>query len=293
MAYSNPLSIPGGGSRRKVSFSDVVVTSLRVEKTNAQIAESPRLYRDEINLEERPNESPVDESGNPIMVYLIESTEDELIRHTPLVQEKTDPVFGIKLGMLKQATEYRMEFTLPDKLPPGEVEMLRYVPSLLGHAELPVNLTAKVELIYCEKSVCEPGHKLVLKVSTNRQTQIEEFFTLRLVNQPSQRVHMILYGLSLGRGQGTPFLRSGIHRIGHNPDFDDSDEFTEWRGFANANGDDELPDGPSSNPSDAIFPQEDWWSTLGALFKFPMFIRPLRPPLLHESPLLSVPNLTC
>lgn len=48
-----------------------------------------------------------------------------------------------------------------------------------------------------------------------------------------------------GRGQGTPFLRAGIHRIAENSDYEDSDEFTEWPGFnhANADEDDEENEG--------------------------------------------------
>lgn len=76
-------------------------------------------------------------------------------------------------------------------------------------------------------------HELVLELSTTRQPRLHEFFTMRLVQNPSQAVHLILHGLSLGRGQGTPFLRLGIHRVSENPEFDDSDEFTEWPGFVN------------------------------------------------------------
>ncbi|VDP28698.1 unnamed protein product [Schistosoma margrebowiei] len=41
------------------------------------------------------------------------------------------------------------------------------------------------------------------------------------------------------KGQGTPLLRSGIHRITENQDYIDSDDYTEWPGYVNTEDDDD------------------------------------------------------
>ncbi len=35
-----------------------------------------------------------------------------------------------------------------------------------------------------------------------------------------------------GKGHGTPSLRLGIHQVGHTAEYEESDEKTEWPGFA-------------------------------------------------------------
>ncbi|KER21903.1 hypothetical protein X801_10309 [Opisthorchis viverrini] len=214
---------------RKVSFSDVVVTSSRVENTEREAVAAARFY-EQVNVEERRSSSPVGEAGHNIDVQLIDAKEHELTRDTALAAS-TLPVYEVKLGMLKQATIYHVEFVVPDALPLRAAELLRYIDEVPGHVNAPVNVGANVELLECDVEASVGGHRLLLKLSTTKQRQVNEFFTLRLIDNPKEAVHLVLHGLSLARGQGTPFLRLGIHRIGENPDYEDSDEFTEWPGF--------------------------------------------------------------
>ncbi|VDP79688.1 unnamed protein product [Echinostoma caproni] len=223
---------------RKVSFSDVVVTSSRMEKepsVQPTVAESSFEH---VTLVTRRSESSVDGMAHRIQVRQVESHDEDVMKDCPLVTSQL-PIFEVKLGMLKQATLYRMEFTVPDALPPGEVELLRFTIDAPGCLSVPVNVGATIDLLSCDALESEPGHRLVLKVSTTRQSRVNELFTMRLVERPEQAVHLILHGLSLGRGQGTPFLRAGIHRIAENSDYEESDEFTEWPGFVNQDDEDD------------------------------------------------------
>ncbi|THD27668.1 hypothetical protein D915_001534 [Fasciola hepatica] len=237
---NSPTNLVSSPSRptRKVSFSDVVVTSTRIEKEPSLPEAVPESGCEHVTMVSCHSESPVDGMAHCIQVRLLESHDDEVLKDSPLLTSSL-PIFEVKLGMLKQATLYRMEFNVPDDLPVGEVELLRFITDAPGCVSAPVNVGATVDLLSCEPCESEPGHHLVLKVATTRQPRVNELFTLRLVEQPEIAIHLILHGLSLGRGQGTPFLRAGIHRIAENSDYEDSDEFTEWPGFNHAHEDEE------------------------------------------------------
>ncbi len=45
-----------------------------------------------------------------------------------------------------------------------------------------------------------------------------------------------------GKGHGTPSLRLGIHQVGHTAEYEESDEKTEWPGFAEPNDDEVEPE---------------------------------------------------
>lgn len=216
---------------RKVSFSDYVITSARVEKQPA-VPDSSALYQEQLSVVQQRCPTPINESGHPIVVRLVESADEEVIAETPLAHSSL-PVFEVKLGMLRQATIYHVEFTVPDSLPSGEVELLRYIDDVPGQLDAPVNVGAAIKLLSCDSSESRRGHVLVIELRTTKQPRLNEFLTMRSVDNPKEAVHLILHGLPLGLDQGTPFLRLGIHRISDNPDFELSDESTEWPGFVN------------------------------------------------------------
>ncbi|KAF6777348.1 hypothetical protein AHF37_04059 [Paragonimus kellicotti] len=236
-AAVEPLPVPDKPAR-KVSFSDYVITSSRVEK-QPRFSESPERFCEKVNVVvDRRCDSPVNEAGHNIVVRLVESRDEEVIVDSPFVNVSL-PVYEVKLGMLKQATIYHMEFTVPDHLPAGDLELLRYVVDAPGHVSAAVNVGANFELLSCESAEDGTGHALILKASTTKQHRVNEFYTLRCVQNPAEAVHLILHGLSLGRGQGTPFLTvlaSPASRYrgicsSENSEYEDSDEFTEWPGF--------------------------------------------------------------
>uniref|UniRef100_A0A095B2Q8 Phosphoglucomutase-1 n=1 Tax=Schistosoma haematobium TaxID=6185 RepID=A0A095B2Q8_SCHHA len=162
---------------RKVSFSDLPLVIITTE--------DKVIYGED------------DDSGHHIEVRLLNRDIDEM--PTLPSELKNKPVFEIKLGMLKQATVYRTEFTIPDDLKSGELEILRTVTEMDGHVGVPVNVGASFNLLSCEP-IPSPGH---------------------------------------AKGQGTPLLRSGIHRITENQDYIDSDDYTEWPGYVNTEDDDD------------------------------------------------------
>ncbi len=45
-----------------------------------------------------------------------------------------------------------------------------------------------------------------------------------------------------GKGHGTPSPRLGIHQVGHTAEYEESDEKTEWPGFAEPNDDEVEPE---------------------------------------------------
>ncbi|VDQ04152.1 unnamed protein product [Trichobilharzia regenti] len=85
-----------------------------------------------------------------------------------------------------------------------------------------------------------------MEVSTTKQPRVNELMTLRRVETPSDAICLLLHGISLAKGQGTPLLRSGIHRIHENQEYIDSDEYTEWPGFVNIDDEDDEAAPPLS-----------------------------------------------
>ncbi|RTG84545.1 uncharacterized protein DC041_0005928 [Schistosoma bovis] len=150
---------------RKVSFSDLPLV------INVEERQLDGLHQSCITTEDKVIYGEDDDSGHHIEVRLLNRDIDEM--PTLPSELKNKPVFEIKLGMLKQATVYRTEFTIPDDLKSGELEILRTV------------------------------------------TEMD------------------------AKGQGTPLLRSGIHRITENQDYIDSDDYTEWPGYVNTEDDDD------------------------------------------------------
>ncbi|TPP67302.1 hypothetical protein FGIG_07541 [Fasciola gigantica] len=208
---NSPTNLVSSPSRptRKVSFSDVVVTSTRIEKEPSLPEALPESGCEHVTMVSCHSESPVDGMAHCIQVRLLESHDDEVLKDSPLLTSSL-PIFEVKLGMLKQATLYRMEFNVPDDLPVGEVELLRFITDAPGCVNAPINVGATVDLLSCEPCESESGkhcfpgdyavgHHLVLKVATTRQPRVNELFTLRLVEQPEVAIHLILHGLSLGK----------------------------------------------------------------------------------------------
>uniref|UniRef100_A0AA85KEJ9 phosphoglucomutase (alpha-D-glucose-1,6-bisphosphate-dependent) n=1 Tax=Trichobilharzia regenti TaxID=157069 RepID=A0AA85KEJ9_TRIRE len=213
---------------RKVSFSDLPIISGTTEERHLDGG----IHPSRITAEDEGIYDEDDDSGHHIEVRLLDPTTDDM----PMLPSNFTnvSVYEVKLGMLKQATVYRVEFTIPDRLKPGEVEMLRTVVEMDGHVSVPVNVGASFVLLSCEP-VPSPnhGHVLVMEVSTTKQPRVNELMTLRRVETPSDAICLLLHGISLAKGQGTPLLRSGIHRIHENQEYIDSDEYTEWPGFVN------------------------------------------------------------
>ncbi|KAH8875455.1 UPF0687 C20orf27 [Schistosoma japonicum] len=221
---------------RKVSFSDLPIVSGVEERNLDGISQSRITTEDEGIYDED------DDSGHHIEVRLLNPNFDEM----PVLPShlKNTPVFEVKLGMLKQATIYRTEFSIPDNLKPGEVEILRTVGEIDGHVSIPVNVGASFNLLSCEP-IPSPGHghELIMEISTTKQPRVNELVTLRRVEAASDAICLLLHGISLAKGQGTPLLRSGIHRITENQEYIDSDDYTEWPGYVNLEDDEDEDDG--------------------------------------------------
>ncbi|CAL8087375.1 unnamed protein product [Calicophoron daubneyi] len=248
---------------RRVSFSESVITDIADKRSRRSGGTGTSSYS-----------ASLESSGQHIVVRLIESKDDEALGES-FLWETGRPIFEVRLGMLKQATIYRVEFIVRDNLPPGTLELLRFVDESPGHVSVPVNVGAKIESFEAEPADIEAdlssshtditsshtttsggssshtnttGHRIILKLATTRQPRVNELFSMRLVENPQQVVYLIFHGRSLGRGQGTPFLRLGIRRLGENSDCEDSDEQTEWPGFIQVDDQDEEEGDPTLAP---------------------------------------------
>lgn len=236
---------------RKVSFSDVVITSSQVE--NPQ-----KVLHEEITVVNGPPAF-LDETGHPITVRLAdpENMDDRQLLHCSTIGSSSPlPVFIVKLGMMHQATLYETTFVVPHNLGSNELELLRFTSDIPGRLDIPINVGASVDFLSCTP-VLPPnhGHEIVLSLSTTKERVVKGAFTLRKIENPAEAVHLILSGTLLGRGQGTPFLRVGIHRVGENPEYEDSDNYTEWPGFGTLNEDEEEGADdtvPSRNQGDKV-----------------------------------------
>lgn len=226
---------PPAHTLRKVSFSDgPIMIGHTVETTRT-------INADENHSREHCISEDLDTYGHHIVVEALDPEVDEM----PILPLSCNPnlqVYVVKLGMLKQATVYHVEFILPDELGLVDLEILRtFGTTEEGSVTVPVNIGASINLLKCDPAPApNQGHLIVLELSTTKQPRFNELFTLRSVEKPTDAVYLLFHGLSLARGQGTPLLRAGIHRISENPDFPDSDELTEWPGFVNV--DDEEDD---------------------------------------------------
>lgn len=134
---------------RKVSFSDLPLV------INVEERQLDGLHQSCITTEDKVIYGEDDDSGHHIEVRLLNRDIDEM--PTLPSELKNKPVFEIKLGMLKQATVYRTEFTIPDDLKSGELEILRTVTEMDGHVGVPVNVGASFNLLSCEP-IPSPGH---------------------------------------------------------------------------------------------------------------------------------------
>lgn len=176
---NSPTNLMSSPSRpgRKVSFSDVVITSTRIDKEPTLPDSLPESGCEHVTMVTRNSESPVDGLAHRIQVRLLES-HDEVLKDSPLLTSPL-PVFEVKLGMLKQATLYRMEFSVPDNLPAGEVEILRFIVEGPGCVSAPVNVGATVDLVSCEPLESEPGkHHVPGDHAVKRLTLVKLIFIL-------------------------------------------------------------------------------------------------------------------
>ncbi|CAH8534765.1 unnamed protein product [Schistosoma bovis] len=175
---------------RKVSFSDLPLV------INVEERQLDGLHQSCITTEDKVIYGEDDDSGHHIEVRLLNRDIDEM--PTLPSELKNKPVFEIKLGMLKQATVYRTEFTIPDDLKSGELEILRTVTEMDGHVGVPVNVGASFNLLSCEP-IPSPGHGhiIIMEISTTKQSRVNELITLRRVENITDAVCLLLHGISL------------------------------------------------------------------------------------------------
>lgn len=82
-----------------------------------------------------------------------------------------------------------------------------------------------------ERNVNDYLYKIKFQLLASKEKLMREKLVLKNPEKPSQ-IALILNARVLGRGKGTPLLRSGIHCIGiKESNEDDDSDLSDWQGF--------------------------------------------------------------
>ncbi|KAL3319690.1 hypothetical protein Ciccas_001636 [Cichlidogyrus casuarinus] len=87
--------------------------------------------------------------------------------------------------------------------------------------------------IIIEFSYSFEGHELVLRLTTGNVSRVlETYFLKRKDDNAHDQLELIFRATALGKNHGTPSLHVGVHKLGHTPDYEESDVQTEWQNAA-------------------------------------------------------------
>ncbi|KAL1439309.1 hypothetical protein MTO96_010331 [Rhipicephalus appendiculatus] len=74
-----------------------------------------------------------------------------------------------------------------------------------------------------------PRYEVVLELLAYKEKLLREQLLLQSCNNPLLTLTLMLNARVLGKGKGTPFLKTGIHCIGI--EMDDESDHSDWQGF--------------------------------------------------------------
>ena len=99
----------------------------------------------------------------------------------------------------------------------------------LGHQLDLKQIIPSIYMTVVGASPTTSGHNVTIRVKTTRDGPLKEFFILRSCEDSKKTLKVMVTAKILGKLQGTPLLKDGVHCIGTEPDDDDSG--TDWQGF--------------------------------------------------------------
>ncbi|XP_074643173.1 adipose-secreted signaling protein-like [Tubulanus polymorphus] len=132
-----------------------------------------------------------------------------------IIINESDCQISVNLGFLQINHFYDIQFTIVDDL--GEDVTF----DELG------NIQIKMKDV--RPSEDGLGHDLTIQLLAHKEKLMNETFTLTSASNPEKTVKVVLHARVLGKGKGTPSLKSGIHCTGINAD--DDSEASDWQGF--------------------------------------------------------------
>ncbi|XP_037282812.1 adipose-secreted signaling protein isoform X2 [Rhipicephalus microplus] len=136
-----------------------------------------------------------------------------------LVQPLNDVHINVHLGFIQVNHRYEVRFQFDS--PP-------HLGSLSVRTQEPPNLNLRVLEL---KPVISSGsrYEVVLEFFAYKEKLLREQLLLQSCNNPQLTLTLMLNARVLGKGKGTPFLKTGIHCIGI--EMDEDSEHSDWQGF--------------------------------------------------------------
>ncbi|KAK8768216.1 hypothetical protein V5799_015319 [Amblyomma americanum] len=136
-----------------------------------------------------------------------------------LVQPLNDVLINAHLGFIQINHRYEVRFQFD--CPP-------HLGSLSVRTQDPPNLNLRVVEL---KPVVSTGlkYEVVLELLAYKEKILREQLVLQSCNNPLLTLTLVLNARVLGKGKGTPFLKTGIHCIG--VEMEEESDLSDWQGF--------------------------------------------------------------
>ncbi|CAM1296725.1 Uncharacterised protein g1623 [Pycnogonum litorale] len=136
-----------------------------------------------------------------------------------IVKQGRHNVIEVHVGFLQLNHKYTIAFFLPSVLIPGNSSTFQ------------VTNFQSIGTRLLDMTPSEDGVKLVVEFTASREKLLKEEILVRQENDDSVVVDykLVIYSRVLGKGKGTPSLRSGINCIAIIND--DDSEHSDWQGF--------------------------------------------------------------
>ncbi|ESO01224.1 hypothetical protein HELRODRAFT_174769 [Helobdella robusta] len=120
----------------------------------------------------------------------------------------------VHLGFLQLLHDYHINFRIPDKL--GK--------------DLVCDPLQNLNVQLLEAVPTDNGHELLLSFKAQKEKLMKEELIINSATDSDAHIKLILHARVLGKGKGTPALRSGVHCIKVHADDEDS-HLSDWQGF--------------------------------------------------------------
>ncbi|CAH1784741.1 unnamed protein product [Owenia fusiformis] len=142
---------------------------------------------------------------------------DQVIEHDSeiIVKKDSEEHVSVHLGFLEIHHQYEIRFTIKDTL--GEDVLQDPLQNL------------HVKILEIPPSEDGEGHEVVLDLHAHKEKLWKEELIITNTDKTAS-LTITLHARVLGKGKGTPSLKTGIHCTGINVD-DDSEQGSDWQGF--------------------------------------------------------------
>lgn len=136
-----------------------------------------------------------------------------------LVSPVKDSTIHVHLGFLQLQHKYEIKFGFDSAKQTGPLAVRNMNPP---------NINLRVNEL---RPLCPSGssYEIVLEMLAHKEKLLKEHILLETCDDPTETVTLVLHARVLGRGKGTPFLKTGIRCIG--VETEDESELSDWQGF--------------------------------------------------------------